>query len=114
MNPIRLIALLLALAGFSCATAQTQAEPDGKVNAPQTENMVASAPPKGQATAPGSAPTGNAVVPLVGEFRVHRFVLDNGLRLLVVEDHSSPTLAYQTWFRVGSRDEVKGRTGLAH
>jgi predicted Zn-dependent peptidase len=41
-------------------------------------------------------------------------VLDNGLRLLVVEDHSSPTFAYQTWFRVGSRDEVPGKTGLAH
>jgi zinc protease len=31
-----------------------------------------------------------------------------------VEDHSSPTLAYQTWFRVGSRDEVPNYTGLAH
>ena len=60
-----------------------------------------------------AAPDLNAV-PLVGNFLVHRYTLDNGLRLLVVEDHTSPTFAYQTWFRVGSRDEVVGRTGLAH
>lgn len=53
-------------------------------------------------------------IPLVGTFKVNRYTLANGLRLLVVEDHSAPTLAYQTWFRVGSRDEVPGRTGLAH
>jgi zinc protease len=53
-------------------------------------------------------------VPLVGTFKVHPFTLENGLKLLVVEDHSSPTLAYQTWFRVGSRDEVLNYTGLAH
>lgn len=54
------------------------------------------------------------VIPFIGNFSVNRFTLANGLRLLVVEDHSSPTLAYQTWFKVGSRDEVPGRTGLAH
>ncbi|MCM2322730.1 MAG: insulinase family protein [Oligoflexia bacterium] len=53
-------------------------------------------------------------IPLVGTFKVNRYVLDNGLKLLVVEDHTSPTFAYQTWFRVGSRDESPGRTGLAH
>lgn len=53
-------------------------------------------------------------IPLAGAFKVHRTQLANGLRLLVVEDHSSPTLAYQTWFRVGSRDEVPNYTGLAH
>ena len=55
-----------------------------------------------------------AIVPLVGAINVNRFQFENGLRLLVIEDHSSPTFAYQTWYRVGSRDEVPGRTGLAH
>lgn len=54
------------------------------------------------------------IASLVGDYKVNRYTLSNGLRLLVVEDHSSPTFAYQTWFRVGSRDEVPGRTGLAH
>lgn len=65
---------------------------------------------------PGSAaePPKSEVIPLAGSIKVNKFVLDNGLRLLVVEDHSSPTFAYHTWFRVGSRDEAPGRTGLAH
>ena len=54
------------------------------------------------------------VIPLVGSYKVNRFQLENGLNILVVEDHTSPTLAYQTWFRVGSRDEVPNYTGLAH
>ena len=51
---------------------------------------------------------------LVGTSKVSRFVLNNGLTVLINEDHSSPTFAYHTWFRVGSRDEEVGRTGLAH
>ncbi|MSP17172.1 MAG: insulinase family protein [Myxococcales bacterium] len=41
-------------------------------------------------------------------------VLANGLRVFVIEDHRTPTLALVTWYRVGSKDEVKGRTGFAH
>jgi zinc protease len=58
--------------------------------------------------------TAGEVVPLVGSAKVHRYTYPNGLKLLVVEDHSSPTFAYQTWFRIGSRDEIPGKTGLAH
>jgi len=49
-----------------------------------------------------------------GSMKVHRYELANGLKILIVEDHSAPTFAYQTWFKVGSRDEVRGLTGLAH
>src|SRR5215468_9156335 len=40
--------------------------------------------------------------------------LDNGLRVLVLEDHRSPVVAVQVWYRVGSRNERPGATGLAH
>ena len=53
-------------------------------------------------------------LPLTGPIKVHRTTFQNGLRLLVIEDHTSPTFAYQTWYNVGSRDEMPGRTGLAH
>jgi zinc protease len=56
----------------------------------------------------------NHALPFIGGFEVHRYVLDNGLKLMIVEDHSSPTFAYHTWFRVGSRDEKVKYTGLAH
>ena len=65
--------------------------------------------------APATLPAGHRdSIPFVGTLEVERYVFDNGLRLLVVEDHSSATFAYQTWFRVGSRDELPGYTGLAH
>jgi zinc protease len=40
--------------------------------------------------------------------------LDNGLRVLLVEDHRSPIVSVQVWYRVGSRNEQRGATGLAH
>ncbi|MBX3208448.1 MAG: insulinase family protein [Labilithrix sp.] len=46
--------------------------------------------------------------------RVLRFRLGNGLRLLLLVDRSAPVLSYFTWFRVGSRHEKPGKTGLAH
>jgi len=46
--------------------------------------------------------------------RVERFALGNGLVVIVWEDHSAPVFAYQTWLRVGSRHEERGRTGMAH
>lgn len=43
-----------------------------------------------------------------------RFRLGNGLEVLITEDHSAPVVAYHTWYRVGSRHEHEGKTGLAH
>src|SRR5882724_6880725 len=40
--------------------------------------------------------------------------LANGLHLLSVEDHSSPTVAIQVWYHVGSKDDPQGRSGFAH
>jgi zinc protease len=42
------------------------------------------------------------------------FVLDNGLQLIVHEDHSVPVVAVNVWYHVGSRNEVRGKTGFAH
>lgn len=49
-----------------------------------------------------------------GTSKVHRYRLKNGLKVLILEDHSAPTVAYHTWFKVGSSDETMGKTGLAH
>jgi len=43
-----------------------------------------------------------------------RFVLDNGLRVLVHEDHSTPMAVVNVMYDVGSRDEDPHRTGFAH
>lgn len=44
----------------------------------------------------------------------HQIVLDNGLTLLVHEDHSVPIVAVNMWYHVGSRNEERGKTGFAH
>jgi zinc protease len=43
-----------------------------------------------------------------------RFVLDNGLTLLVHEDHKAPIVAVNVWYHVGSKNEELGKTGFAH
>jgi zinc protease len=47
-------------------------------------------------------------------FKVTKEVLPNGLTILLHEDHSVPTISYHTWFRVGSKNEEPGFTGIAH
>ncbi len=49
-----------------------------------------------------------------GVDQVHVLRLGNGLRLLLLVDATAPTVSYFTWFRVGSRHERPGKTGLAH
>ncbi len=48
------------------------------------------------------------------EKRVHEFTLDNGLKFLVLERHDAPVVSFHTYADVGSVDEVKGITGMAH
>ena len=43
-----------------------------------------------------------------------KFVLKNGLTLLVHEDHKLPVVAVNTWYHVGSKNETPGKTGFAH
>lgn len=45
---------------------------------------------------------------------VTRATLDNGLRVVMTEDHTVPTVAIAVYYDVGSRDEQKGRSGFAH
>ena len=42
------------------------------------------------------------------------FTLANGLTAVVLPDHRAPVVTHMLWYRVGSADEVKGKSGLAH
>ncbi len=42
------------------------------------------------------------------------FYLPNGLRVILHEDHSTPIVAVNLWYHVGSKNESSGRTGFAH
>lgn len=71
------------------------------------DEVNASAPPYGRVSHVESIAFGPVL-------RVERFRLANGLEILLCEDHSAPVVAYHTWFKVGSRHEREGKTGLAH
>ncbi len=47
-------------------------------------------------------------------YPIDQYVLPNGLRVILSEDHSVPTVAIVVAYDVGSRNEVKGRSGFAH
>jgi zinc protease len=65
------------------------------------------------AAADGARLTYERAHPFGGDV-VHRWRLGNGLTVLVLVDDSAPIASYHTWFKVGSRHEHPGKTGLAH
>jgi len=46
--------------------------------------------------------------------QVQEVVLENGLKVLLLENHKSPAVTLQVWYRVGSRNELDGKSGLSH
>jgi zinc protease len=46
--------------------------------------------------------------------KINSFTLTNGLKVLLKEIHSSPIISHWVWYRVGSRNEVEGKTGISH
>lgn len=69
-------------------------------------------------TAPAPAATATAPAALTPDVGIDipytKYVLDNGLTLLVHEDHKAPIVAVNVWYHVGSKNEVAGKTGFAH
>ncbi|MEP6998939.1 MAG: pitrilysin family protein [bacterium] len=59
----------------------------------------------------GNARAGAQSVPKV---QYEKVTLTNGLEVILHEDHSTPIVVVDTWYKVGSGDEKPGRTGFAH
>jgi zinc protease len=55
-----------------------------------------------------------AELPFGEQLVLHRYLLGNGLTVLLLVDRTAPVLSYHTWFRVGSRHDGPGKSGLAH
>src|SRR5213075_1073548 len=71
--------------------------------------------PPGVAAA--AAPSASVPIPtLVQQIRIPHsmFKLNNGLTVIVHEDHKAPVVAVSVWYNVGSKDEPAGKTGFAH
>lgn len=55
-----------------------------------------------------------ALSPLLAQAEIQEFKLNNGMKVIVQEDHRAPVVVSQVWYRAGSLDEVNGKTGVAH
>src|SRR5262249_51791494 len=62
----------------------------------------------------GMTGTGQAPSTAIGREGMLRTTLDNGLKVILVEDHSAPVVALNVWVRVGSADERPDQWGMAH
>ncbi len=55
-----------------------------------------------------------AALPLRAQEAVTDFMLDNGMQVVVVEDHRAPVVMHMVWYKAGSADEPAGVSGVAH
>lgn len=47
-------------------------------------------------------------------FNAHDFTLNNGMRVVVIENHKAPIVKHMVWYKVGAVDEIRGKGGVAH
>ncbi|HXO00166.1 MAG TPA: pitrilysin family protein [Candidatus Acidoferrales bacterium] len=87
-----LVVLMVAIFGSSRSYAQSDSAPKAKAPAPAATSEKIPIP----------------------DITYTKFVLDNGLTVLVHEDHKAPIVAVNTWYHVGSKNEKPGKTGFAH
>lgn len=55
-----------------------------------------------------------AALPARAEEKVTAFSLDNGMEVVVIEDHRAPVAVHMVWYRAGAADEPAGSSGVAH
>ncbi len=51
---------------------------------------------------------------LAGGAQVTSYTLDNGMDIVVIEDHRAPVVTHMVWYRAGAADEQPGQSGIAH
>jgi zinc protease len=56
----------------------------------------------------------SVATPLLAESNVHEYLLENGMKVIVKEDHRAPIVVSQVWYKVGSSYEYGGISGVSH
>jgi zinc protease len=80
-------------------------------------NAQTQAPPTAPAKTAAQIPGKTAVKPVpleVPQLKFEKYKLDNGLEVILSEDHRLPMVAVNLWYHVGPANELPGRTGFAH
>src|SRR2546423_814140 len=76
--------------------------------------IIGAAPAEGGTPNPEPAKAGTTNQIKAPPIKVETHTLKNGLKILIHEDHSIPTVASYIFYRIGSRNEGPGTTGLSH
>lgn len=79
------------------------------VGRPGEEQVAPSAPTS--ETSLVASPVASAVS---SDSNVSQYMLDNGMRILVIPDHRAPVVSHMVWYRVGGVDDPPGLSGIAH
>ena len=95
MNRSAVFRVAGSLAMLSLAACQQQVDSDGQTTTEAVAQITDAAAP---------VPSGNT----------HEKVLGNGLKVIIREDHRSPVVVAQVWYRVGGSYEPDGLTGISH
>jgi zinc protease len=95
MNRSAVFRVAGSLAALSLAACQQQLDSDGQTTTEAVAQITDAAAP---------VPPGNT----------HEKVLGNGLKVIIREDHRSPVVVAQVWYRVGGSYEPEGLTGISH
>ena len=113
-------ALLAVLSTFVLLASVTSPQLASAVPAARSQSAPAQSAPATQSGPAAHAPRAASAehvtpnpLPDV-DIPFHKYVLPNGLTLIVHEDHKAPIVAVDVWYHVGSKDERPGRTGFAH
>jgi hypothetical protein len=99
-NTCGLVLLLSLTLGASHTHAQKPVEPKASAKTP--------------AQAPAKTATAKAAPLEVPQLKFEKYKLDNGLEVILSEDHRLPMVAVNLWYHVGPANELPGRTGFAH
>ena len=75
--------------------------------------LIAACAPAATVQTGGGSPA-VATASSVPKIQFEKYTLPNGLEVILHEDHSTPIVTVNTWYKVGSGDEKPGRTGFAH
>ncbi|WP_437328094.1 M16 family metallopeptidase [Sorangium sp. So ce381] len=100
-------ALGLTLPAYAAPPAAAPAQPAAAQ--PAAKPAPAAAAPVATKAQPAAAATSVSVA-----IPVEKYTLENGLEVVLHEDHRTPVVAVNVWYHVGSKDEPRGKNGFAH
>jgi zinc protease len=100
------VATIAMLTAAACAT-------DGRTSDTYAAPMILAAAPE-QAATPARDPVVDQIAAMEFDIPYTKYVLQNGLTLIVHEDTKTPTVTLHMIYHVGSKNEPKGRSGFAH